>query len=79
MQESTVTTNGQTTVPNDVRTARQLNSGDRVRYMILDGGEVRLVRSRPVLQLAGLLKDRTDRQVSLEGIDVAIAKGAVGT
>lgn len=79
MQESTVTTKGQTTLPKDVRTALQLNSGDRVRYMILDGGEVRLVRSRPVLQLAGLLKDRTDRQVSLEGIDVAIAKGAVGT
>lgn len=79
MQESTVTTKGQTTLPKDVRTALQLNSGDRVRYMILDGGEVRLVRSRPVLQLAGLLKDRTDRQVSLEGIDEAIAKGAVGT
>ena len=79
MQESTVTTKGQTTLPKDVRTALQLRPGDRVRYMILDGGEVRLVRSRPVLQLAGLLKDRTDRQVSLEGIDVAIAKGAVGT
>ena len=79
MQESTVTTKGQTTLPKDVRTALQLHPGDRVRYMILDGGEVRLVRSRPVLQLAGLLKDRTDRQVSLEGIDEAIAKGAVGT
>lgn len=78
MQESTVTTKGQTTLPKDVRAALQLNPGDRVRYMILDGGEVRLVRSRPVMQLAGLLKDRTDKQASLEDMDEAIAKGASG-
>ncbi|RGP35282.1 AbrB/MazE/SpoVT family DNA-binding domain-containing protein [Pseudotabrizicola alkalilacus] len=78
MQESTVTIKGQTTLPKDVRAALQLHPGDRVRYMILDGGEVRLVRSRPVTQLAGLLKSRTDRQASLDDIDEAIAKGAVG-
>lgn len=78
MQESTVTTKGQTTLPKDVRAALQLNPGDRVRYMILDGGEVRLVRSRPVMQLSGLLKDRTDRRASLEDMDEAIAKGASG-
>lgn len=78
MQESTVTTKGQTTLPKDVRAALQLNPGDRVRYMILDGGEVRLVRSRPVMQLAGLLKDRTDKWASLEEMDEAIAQGASG-
>jgi hypothetical protein len=46
--------------------------------MILDGGEVRLVRSGPVMQLAGLLKDRTDKRASLEDMDEAIAKGASG-
>ncbi|MFN3280639.1 MAG: AbrB/MazE/SpoVT family DNA-binding domain-containing protein [Tabrizicola sp.] len=79
MQESTVTTKGQTTLPKDVRAALQLNPGDRVRYMILDGGEVRLVRSRPVMQLAGMLKDSTDKRASLEDMDEAIAKGASGT
>jgi AbrB family looped-hinge helix DNA binding protein len=78
MQESTVTTKGQTTLPKDVRTALQLHPGDRVRYMILDGGEVRLVRSRPVMQLAGFLKDRTDKRASLDDMDAAIAKGAIG-
>ena len=78
MQESTVTTKGQTTLPKDVRTALQLHPGDRVRYMILDGGEVRLVRSQPVMHLAGLLKDRTDKRASLENMEEAIAKGAVG-
>lgn len=76
MQESTVTTKGQTTLPKGVRMALNLHPGDRVRYMILDGGEVRLVRSRPVMQLAGMLKDRTDRRASLEDMDEAIAQGA---
>ncbi len=78
MQESTVTIKGQTTLPKDVRTALQLHPGDRVRYMILDGGEVRLVRSQPVMQLAGFLRDRTAKRASLDDIDEAIVKGAVG-
>ena len=40
MQESTITTKGQTTLPRTVRTALGLAPGDRVRYVILDG-EVR--------------------------------------
>lgn len=78
MQESTVTIKGQTTLPKDVRAALQLHPGDRVRYMILDGGEVRLVRSRQVMQLVGMLKDRTDKRASLGDMDEAIAKGASG-
>jgi AbrB family looped-hinge helix DNA binding protein len=76
MQESTVTVRGQTTLPRDVRAALQLGPGDKVRYFILDGGEVRLVRSRPVTQLEGVLKDRAGRKVSLEEMEAAIAEGA---
>jgi AbrB family looped-hinge helix DNA binding protein len=76
MQESTVTVRGQTTLPRDVRAALQLGPGDKVRYFILDGGEVRLVRSRPVTQLEGVLKDRARRTVSLEEMEAAIAEGA---
>ncbi|MBL9046101.1 MAG: type II toxin-antitoxin system PrlF family antitoxin [Tabrizicola sp.] len=78
MQESTVTIKGQTTLPKDVRSALRLSPGDRVRYMILDGGEVRLVRSEPVADLSGLLKDKVQRRVSLEEMEDAIAKGATG-
>ncbi|MGA0542396.1 type II toxin-antitoxin system PrlF family antitoxin [Neotabrizicola sp. VNH66] len=78
MQESTVTIKGQTTLPKDVRAALRLSPGDRVRYMILDGGEVRLVRSVPVAGLAGLLKGLTDKVVSLDEMDAAIARGAAG-
>jgi AbrB family looped-hinge helix DNA binding protein len=78
MQESTVTVKGQTTLPKDVRAALRLHPGDRVRYMILDGGEVRIVRSRPVAGLAGMLAGKSTRVVSLTEMDEAIAKGASG-
>jgi antitoxin PrlF len=79
MQESTVTIKGQTTLPRDVRQALDLHPGDRVRYMILDGGEVRIVRSQPVMRLAGLLSGKSDRRLSLEEMEEAIAAGAAGT
>lgn len=78
MRESTVTSKGQTTLPKDVRTALDLHPGDRVRYMILDGGEVRLVRSRPIAELQGLLRDKVSRTVRLEDMDEAIVRGAIG-
>ena len=78
MQESTVTVKGQTTLPKDVRAALGLMPGDKVRYLVLDSGEVRIVRSKPIAKLAGLLKGRSDRQVSLEDMEEAIARGAAG-
>lgn len=78
MHESTVTVKGQTTLPRDVRQALDLHPGDRVRYLILDGGEVRIVRSQPVMRLAGLFKGQSDRRLSLEEMDEAIAQGAAG-
>lgn len=77
MPESTITVKGQTTLPKDVRQALGLQPGDRVRYLILDDGEVRLVRSRSVMSLAGLLKDKVVRPVSLDEMEEAIAKGAL--
>lgn len=76
MQESTVTTKGQITLPKDVRVALNLAPGDRVRYMILDGGEVRIVRSQPVMALAGLLEGRSPHRATLDEIEEAIAGGA---
>lgn len=75
MQESTVTIKGQTTLPRDVRRALGLASGDKVRYVILDG-EVRLLKSRPVNELAGLLAKPGRKPVSLNEMDAAIASGA---
>jgi AbrB family looped-hinge helix DNA binding protein len=76
MQESTVTIKGQTTLPRDVRAALKLHPGDKVRYIILDGGEVRLVRCQPLSRLAGLLKGKADRHITVEDMNEAIATGA---
>ena len=75
MQESTVTVKGQTTLPRDVRRALGLESGDRVRYVILDG-EVRLLKVRPVSDLAGMLHRPGRKPFSLDEMDDAIAGGA---
>ncbi|WP_296644189.1 AbrB/MazE/SpoVT family DNA-binding domain-containing protein [Roseinatronobacter sp.] len=75
MQESTVTIKGQTTLPRDVRAALGLSSGDKVRYVILDG-EVRLLKARSVKELRGILARPDQAPVSLEEMDQAIAEGA---
>lgn len=76
MPESTVTVKGQTTLPRDVRAALGLASGDRVRYVILDG-EVRILKARSVKELQGILARPERPAVSLDAMDEAIADGAV--
>ena len=75
MKESTVTVKGQTTLPKDVRVALGLASGDRVRYVILEG-EVRILKARPVKELQGLLARPGGAVVSLDAMEEAIAAGA---
>lgn len=78
MQESTITTKGQTTLPKDVRQALDLKPGDKLRYLILDDGEVRIIRARSARDLAGALRSLTQRVVTLDEMDAAIAAGAKG-
>jgi AbrB family looped-hinge helix DNA binding protein len=75
MHESTVTIKGQTTLPRDVRAALGLTSGDKVRYLILDG-EVRILKARSVKELRGILGRSGQKPVSLEEMDEAIGAGA---
>ena len=75
MQESTVTTKGQTTLPRDVRAALGLRSGDRVRYVVMNG-EVRLLKVGSVSDLEGALTRPGEQAVSLADMDDAIAAGA---
>jgi bifunctional DNA-binding transcriptional regulator/antitoxin component of YhaV-PrlF toxin-antitoxin module len=75
MQESTITVKGQTTLPRDVRSALHLTSGDRVRYVILDG-VVRILKARSIKEFKGALKRPKQRADSLEEMEAAIAAGA---
>jgi AbrB family looped-hinge helix DNA binding protein len=75
MRESTITAKGQTTLPRAVRAALGLGPGDRVRYVVLDG-EVRLLKVRPVAELAGMLARPGQPEAGIEEMDAAIAAGA---
>jgi len=50
--------------------------GDRLRYVILDGGQVRIMRTRPVAGLRGMLRRKGQAPVTLEQMDEAVAQGA---
>jgi AbrB family looped-hinge helix DNA binding protein len=75
MQQSKLNGKGQTTLPKEVRAALGLAAGDRVRYLIRDG-EVRLLKVRPVAELAGCLAQPGRKRVSIDEMDAAIAAGA---
>ena len=74
MDESTVTAEGQITLPKAVREALSVGAGDRVRYVIREG-EVLILLVRPISRLFGILR-RDGPAVSLEQMDHAIAEGA---
>ena len=78
MTESSLTTKGQTTLPKAVRHALDLQPGDRLRYVILDDGQVRLMRMVPAASLAGILRREGQRPVTLQDMEQAVAQGAAG-
>ncbi|MCY4615510.1 MAG: AbrB/MazE/SpoVT family DNA-binding domain-containing protein [Chloroflexi bacterium] len=75
MEESRIGANGRTTLPKVVRAALDVQTGDRVGY-IIDGDEVRVVAVRPINRLFGVLK-RDGPPVTLDGMDAAVADGAL--
>ena len=76
MHESTLTIKGQTTLPKDIREGLNLSPGDRIRYVMLDDGQVRLLKVGSVQRLAGILFDPDGEVVSLADMDAAIVEGA---
>ena len=75
MIESSVTSRGQTTLPKPVREALGVVPGDRVRYVILDNDEVRIMAIRPLSRLFGAF-GHEGPTVTLQEMDRAIAEGA---
>ncbi len=73
MLSSAITSRGQTTVPSEVRKALNLKEGDRVKYIILKNGNVILLRSRSIMELAGILYDPARKPMTLEEIDESMA------
>ena len=75
MVESAVTSKGQTTLPKPVREALGVVPGDRVRYVIFDNNEVRMIPVRRLSPLFGVLKHEGP-PVTLDEMDRAVGDGA---
>ena len=73
MSIATMTSKGQVTIPKNVREALRLKQGDRLEFVLLDDGTIRV---RPltvdIRDLFGILK--TDRHVTVEEMNEVIAE-----
>ncbi len=74
MIESTITDAEQVTLPDSVREALDVKTGDRLRYYIIEG-EVRVVKAGPISRLKGALKYEGP-PVSIEEMKRTISEGA---
>ena len=77
MLESAITSKGRTTLPKAVRKALGVAPGDRVRYVILDNGEVRMIPVRPLSRLFGTF-EHGEPTVTLQEMKRAVVEGASG-
>ena len=79
MTVATLTSNGQTTIPKQVREHLKLNPGDKLDFVIESGGRVVIRPAKlDVRELKGLLKRRDGKVLSVEEMNAAIARGAAG-
>ena len=74
MIESTITTQGQITLPAAVRASLSIKPGDKVRYLIQENG-VLILPVKPVDHLRGILK-YNGPPATLEDMERAIVEGA---
>ena len=78
MPTATLTSKGQTTIPKEIRERLNLKPGDRIEFVVEDGGRVVLrPRNRSLDDLVGMLKPRDGRRASIEEMNEAIQEGAV--
>ena len=75
MFESVVTSKGRTTLPKAVREALGVVPGGRVRYVIFDNNEVRMLPVRPISRLFGALK-HAGPPLTLDDMERAGPEGA---
>lgn len=78
MSASTLTSKGQLTLPKEVRDALGVGPGDRVEFIRMEDGNFAVMpATHSVKSLKGLIP-RPKKPVSLDDMDKAIARGALG-
>ncbi len=79
MPRGTVTSKGQITIPKEIRDQMGLKPGDRVDFIKDRAGRILL---KPIntdfRSLKGIIKSPFNRPITLEEMDEAIARGALG-
>ena len=75
MRYSTITSKGQITIPKSIRTALQLESGDRVQFRLRDDGVVEMLpETGDLIALFGILKPPKGKHVTIDGMQRAIRR-----
>jgi antitoxin PrlF len=79
MPRSTLTSKGQITIPKEVRDQMGLKPGDRVDFVKDRTGRFSLKAiNTDFRSLRGIIKSPLGRPITLEEMDEAIARGAIG-
>jgi AbrB family looped-hinge helix DNA binding protein len=74
MSTATMTSKGQTTIPKDIREKLGLKPGDRIHFVTLPDGTVRLLaQNLPITALKGMLR-KPKRALTVEDMNEAIGK-----
>lgn len=77
MAFSTLSSKGQTTIPQHIRTYLHLHAGDKLSFVIEPEGHVVLhPATLDIKALCGILKQKNQKIVSLSDMEKAILKGA---
>lgn len=76
MPSATITSKGQITIPQEIRKALGLETGDKVSFRVTENGIVEMQpETLDLMSLCGSLKPRV-RGVTLEDMEQAIEEGA---
>ena len=66
---TTLTSKGQTTIPKEIRDSLGMKPGDRMTFTLMPGGTVVMrLKSKSILELAGILHKKGRKAVSIEQI-----------
>ncbi len=64
---TTLTSKGQTTIPKEIRDSLGMRPGDRMTFtLMLDGTVIMRLKSKSILELAGVLHKKGRKPVSIE-------------
>ena len=77
MFSTTVTDNGQITIPQEIRDYLKLDSGSKIDFVIDESGQVKILTlNLSVEEVSGILHRPGIRKATIEEMEVAISEGA---